>query len=245
MRLDRFICKHTEYSQKRARYLVATGQVRVAGDVVTDGRYEVSPFCTVMLGDKLLQQCQPHYLMLYKPAGYLSATSDLEHQTVMELVPAEIRDQLHIGGRLDLHSSGLLVLTNDGVWSRYLTAPEQKVAKVYRVETLWPISEQTAEVFHAGVLLEPEGVTTQPAQLELLAPCEARLTIYEGRYHQVKRMFQQVDNMVIALHREAVGHIMLDPALAEGECRALTPQEIASVMPAPGRGRRASERVRC
>lgn len=229
MRLDRFICKHTEYSQKAARYLVAAGKVSVAGVVVTDGRSEVSQFCTVALEGELLQQCQPHYLMLHKPAGYLSATCDPVHQTVMELVPARLRELLHIGGRLDLQSSGLLILTNDGLWSRQLTAPEQKVAKVYRLETLWPISEQAADVFAEGVRLEPEGIITQPAQLELLGPCEARLTIYEGRYHQVKRMFQQVDNMVISLHREAMGAIALDAALAVGEYRALTADEIASV----------------
>lgn len=229
MRLDRFICKHTEYSQKQARYLVAAGRVSVADAVVKDGRYTVTPFCTVELEGVLLQQRQPHYLMLHKPTGYLSATRDPVHKTVMELIPAELREQLHIGGRLDLHTSGLLILTNDGLWSRQLTAPEQKVAKVYRLETLWPIAEQTARVFAAGVLLEPEGIRTQPAQLEVLGPCEARLTIYEGRYHQVKRMFQQVDNMVTSLHREAMGAIVLDPALTVGSCRALTSAEVASV----------------
>lgn len=229
MRLDRFICKHTEYSQKQSRYLVAGGFVRLNGEVERDGRAEVSGFCRVQLEGRVLQSRKAHYFMLHKPAGYLSATRDPEHPVVTELLPEITEGDLHIAGRLDLHTTGLLILTNDGHWSRRLTAPEQKLPKVYRVETLWPISPDTERVFGQGVYLESEDITTSPAKLECLGRCEARLTIYEGRFHQVKRMFQQVDNMVIALHRESMGAIVLDTELAEGESRELSLEEVASV----------------
>jgi len=229
MRLDRFICKHSEYSQKQARFLVASGRVQVANVIVTDGRHDVTPFCTVLLDGEVLQAKQAHYLMLNKPAGYLSATSDPEHKTVLELIDASIRSLLHIGGRLDLHSTGLLILTNDGRWSRRLTEPKQKLPKVYLVETLWPITPETEVRFAEGIYLATEDITTQPAQLEMLESCKARLTIYEGRYHQIKRMFQQLDNMVIALHRESMGDIVLDGALKPGQYRRLTEGEVASV----------------
>ena len=167
--------------------------------------------------------------MLHKPVGYLSATSDPQHPTVMQLIPSPLREQLHIGGRLDRSSSGLLILTNDGLWSRRLTEPRIKLPKTYRVTTLRPISPETAERFAEGIYMTTEQLTTSPAQLQQLAPCEARLTIYEGRYHQVKRMFHAVGNQVVSLHRESMGAIVLDPALAAGEYRTLTTAEVASV----------------
>lgn len=229
MRLERFISKHTEHSHKTARQLVASGRVRVDGEICRNLKQEIHRFQTVHLDDHPLQQRQAHYLMLHKPPGYLSATSDPVHPTVMELISPELRPHLHIGGRLDRASSGLLILTNDGLWSRQLTDPQQKSPKVYRVTTAYPICPDTPDRFARGIDLTPENLTTSPADLELLAPSEVRLTIYEGRYHQIKRMFAAVGNRVVGLHREQMGAITLDPALAPGDCRSLTPGEIASV----------------
>ncbi|MBV1790101.1 pseudouridine synthase [Marinobacterium sp. D7] len=229
MRLDKFICKHTPYSHQRSRWLIANGRVRVAGRVVRDSRAWVDRFVSVWLDDEQLQGRPAHYLMLNKPRGYLSATEDPQHPTVLELLPRELHPELHIGGRLDRSTSGLLILTNDGLWSRRLTEPKQKVPKVYRVVTLEPITPETAQRFAEGIYLAYEGLTTSPAQLQLLGEREARLTIYEGRYHQVKRMFAQVGNRVTALHRESMGGIALDPLLSPGEYRTLTEAEIASV----------------
>lgn len=229
MRLDRFICKHTDLGHRAARWAVAAGRVSVAGQRVTDPRLEVDRFVTICLDGRPLQGREAHYLMLHKPAGYLSATSDPQHPTVLELLPAELRAQLHIGGRLDRATTGLLILTNDGLWSRRLTEPDKKIAKVYRVRTAEPIASAAAERFAAGIHLAREDVMTSPAQLEQLDVCEARLTIYEGRHHQVKRMFAQVGNQVIALHRERMGEIVLDSTLAPGAFRPLSAAEIASV----------------
>lgn len=229
MRLDRFISKHTSLSHQASRLLIARGQVRVNGAVLRDARAGIDRFMAVTLKDELLQQQTAYYLMLHKPTGYLSATSDPVHPTVMELLPEALRPLLHIGGRLDRNSSGLLILTNDGLWSRRLTEPGNKFAKVYRVRTARPITPETRRRFAEGIYFAFENLTTSPAHLEQLGDCEARLTIYEGRYHQVKRMFHAVGNHVIALHRESMGQIRLDETLKVAASRALSPVEIASV----------------
>ena len=233
MRLDRFIALHTEHSQQTARLLIAAGRVRVDERVVRDGQQRIDRFTTVQLDDTVLQRHTALYLMLHKPAGYLSATCDPVHPTVMELLAEPLRQQLHLAGRLDRSTTGLLILTNDGLWSRHLTEPGRRIPKVYLVGTAEPIAEQAAARFAQGIHLAREGVDTSPAQLQLLAPCQARLTIHEGRHHQVKRMFHAVGNRVTSLHRESMGTIELDPALRPGQYRALTATEIAGV-PAAG-----------
>lgn len=229
MKLDRFISNHTAHSRQAARLLIASGHVQVGGQLTHDPRHEVDQFVPISLDGELLQAREAHFVMLHKPVGYLSATTDPQHPTVMELLPSPLREELHIGGRLDRGSSGLLILTNDGLWSRRLTEPRIKLPKTYRVTTLRPISAETTEHFANGIYMTTEQLTTSPAQLQQLGPCEARLTIYEGRYHQVKRMFHAVGNQVVALHRESMGAIVLDPALQPGQYRALTAAEIASV----------------
>jgi len=229
MRLDKFICKHSDLGQQAARRAVAAGRVSVAGQWVTDPRTEVDRFVTICLDGQRLQGRPAHYFMLHKPAGYLSATRDPLHPTVLELLPPALREELHIGGRLDRATTGLLILTNDGRWSRRLTEPGKKLAKVYRVRTAEIIPAETEARFAAGIHLAREGVTTSPAELERLGEREVRLSIYEGRHHQVKRMFAQVGVQVVALHREQMGEIRLDAALSPGQFRPLTAAEIASV----------------
>ncbi|PKM21443.1 MAG: 16S rRNA pseudouridine(516) synthase, partial [Gammaproteobacteria bacterium HGW-Gammaproteobacteria-14] len=205
-------------------------RVQVDDQVVRDARLDVDRFMMVSLdGVTLKLPTAAHYLMMNKPTGYLSATSDAQHTTVMALLPEHLREILHIGGRLDRSSSGLLILTNDGLWSRRLTAPQVKIPKVYRVTTAEPISSESASRFAEGIYFAFEDITTSPAQLECLGPSEARLSIYEGRYHQVKRMFHAVGNRVLTLHRESMGTIALDPELAPGEYRPLTQSEIDSI----------------
>ena len=119
-----------------------------------------------------------------------------------------------------------LVLTNDGQWSRRLTQPQTKLPKVYYVETEQEIGPQYALTFAEGIYFAFEDLTTQPAQLELLGPRSARLSIVEGRYHQVKRMFGFFNNKVLRLHRESMGPLLLDNALKPGEYRALRTEEI-------------------
>lgn len=229
MRLDRFLALHTQHSQQTARLLIAAGRVSVNERIVRDGQQRIDRFTRVQLDDAVLQQHNALYLMLYKPGGYLSATCDPVHPTVMELLAEPLRQQLHLAGRLDRSTTGLLILTNDGLWSRRLTEPGRRIPKVYLVNTAEPIVGHAAACFERGIHLAREGVDTSPAQLQLLSPCQARLTIHEGRHHQVKRMFHAVGNRVVALHRESMGEITLDTRLAPGEYRPLSAQEVDSV----------------
>ena len=127
---------------------------------------------------------------------------------------------------------GLMLLTNDGRWSRRLSDPRHKLPKVYRVRTEDPITPDYAAVFERGLYFPYEDRTTRPAGLEILAPREARVTLYEGLYHQIKRLFGHFDNRVVALHRERIGPIRLDPSLAPGQYRALGADEIRLPGPA-------------
>ncbi|WP_175254360.1 pseudouridine synthase [Pseudomonas sp. BMW13] len=230
MRLDRFLSNFPRFSRQDSRLLVSAGRVRVDGAVVRDPRSEVRDFQRVELDDELLQAGRSaRYWMLHKPVGVVSATEHKEHRTVLDLLDEPDKHDLHLAGRLDLGTSGLLLITNDGRWSRRITQPQQRKPKVYHVTTEQPITDEYAEVFARGLYFAFEDLTTLPAQLELLDSHRARLTLFEGRYHQVKRMFGHFRNRVVALHRESMGEIVLDPQLAPGQYRALTATEIASV----------------
>lgn len=230
MRLDRFLSNFPRFSRQDSRLLVSAGRVRVDGAVVRDPRSEVRDFQRVELDDELLQAGRSaRYWMLHKPVGVVSATEHEEHRTVLDLLDEPDKHDLHLAGRLDLGTSGLLLITNDGRWSRSITQPQQRKPKVYHVTTEQPITDEYAEVFARGLYFAFEDLTTLPAQLELLDSHRARLTLFEGRYHQVKRMFGHFRNRVVALHRESMGEIVLDPQLAPGQYRALTAMEIASV----------------
>ena len=228
MRLDRFLSHRPEFSRQDARRLLLAGRVRVDGLAAGDGRREVSAFSRIELDDQVLQAGYPaRYLMLHKPVGCVSATSDPQHRTVLDLLPVAEREGLHIAGRLDGNTTGLLLLTNDGQWSRRLTLPGSKLPKVYRVETAEPIGPEYVETFARGIYFAFEDLTTLPARLEILDSRSARLTLVEGRYHQVKRMFGHFRNRVTRLHRESIGPIHLDPALQPGHYRPLTAEETA------------------
>ena len=234
MRLDRFLSNNTEFSRKQIRLMLAQGMAAVSGRIATDGRLDIDEFTEVAFNNKVLQSKAAHYLMIHKPPGCLSATSDPKHPTIMDRVNEPFRQELHIGGRLDFNTSGLLLITNNGKWSRRLTQPEEKIAKVYRVETEDVIEPEYINAFSQGMYFQYEDITTLPAELEILDDRIARLTLFEGRYHQVKRMFGRFNNRVTALHRESMGSIILDPFLAEGEYRPLTSEEIGfTAIPCP------------
>lgn len=228
MRLDRFLGKRPDLNRQQVRQLLLAGRVQVDGRTERDGLREINGFSHIELDGQVLQHGQAvRYLMLHKPAGVVSATRDLLHRTVLDLLPEAERADLHIAGRLDGNTTGLLLLTNDGQWSRRLTLPGSKLPKVYRVETAEPIGAEYVETFARGIYFAFEDLVTLPAQLEILDSHSARLTLVEGRYHQVKRMFGHFRNRVTRLHRESIGPIRLDPALQPGEYRPLSPTEIA------------------
>jgi len=230
MRVDRFLGNLPRFNRKQVRLLLVERRVSVDGVAVSDPHHEVRAFSRVCVDDEVLQAGKPaRYFMLHKPKGCVSATADPQHPTVLDFLDEPDKDELHIAGRLDFNTTGLMLITNDGQWSRRLTQPQTKLPKVYRVETEQDIGADYAATFAQGLYFAFEDLTTQPAELVLLGARTARLSIIEGRYHQVKRMFGHFDNKVIGLHRERMGSLVLDAALAPGQYRALTDDEIRQV----------------
>ncbi|NNA50287.1 pseudouridine synthase [Pseudomonas lactis] len=230
MRVDRFLSNLPQFNRKQVRLLLAERRVTVEGVAVSDPHHHVREFSQVCVDGEILQAGKPaRYFMLHKPQGCVSATSDPQHPTVLDLLDEPDKADLHIAGRLDFNTTGLMLITNDGQWSRRLTQPQTKLPKVYHVRTEQDIGPQYAQTFAAGVYFAFEDLTTQPAELELLSPRTARLSIIEGRYHQVKRMFGHFDNKVTGLHRERMGPLVLDTSLAPGQYRPLTDDEIRQV----------------
>lgn len=229
MRLDRFLSNATPLSRSEAQRAIRNGRVTVAGIAQRDPAYQLCDEETITLDGQAVIEQGARYFMLNKPAGYICATQDATHPTVLDLLHEANRKGLHPVGRLDLDTTGLVLITDDGAWSHRITAPRQACPKRYRVTLAEPIADSVAERFAAGVLLKGETKPTRPAQLHLITQREVLLTIHEGRYHQVKRMFAAVGNHVAALHRESIGSLELDPALAPGEYRPLDPTEIAAL----------------
>ena len=228
MKLDRLIARHGWLGRRRAHERIGAGRVRVDDLVVTDSQHVVDRFMRVVLDGEIIQDAARRmHVMLHKPAGHVSATTDAEHPTALDLVEHVDKGSLHIAGRLDRASTGLLLLTNDGRWSKRLMHAEAHVPKTYRVETAAPLREEDVQAFAAGFHFLPEDIVTLPAQLEILGEREARVTLREGRHHQIKRMFGRLGNRVLRLHRERIGGLHLPSDLAAGQWRHLTPEEIA------------------
>lgn len=226
MKLDRLIAKHRSLGRSAAHQAIAARRVRVDEAVVIDSQQEVDRFMTVTLNAEVVQQAERAlYLMLHKPVGILSATKDAIHRTVLDLIDDPDKHTLHLAGRLDRSSSGLVLLTNDGRWSKQLMDTEHKVSKIYEVATAEPIPETAVEAFAQGFYFHTEDITTLPARLEILGDCLARVTLHEGRYHQIKRMFHRVGNRVIYLHRVSIGGLILPEDLEPGGWSALSHEE--------------------
>ena len=226
MKLDRLLAKHESMGRNRARSRILGGQVRVDGIETRSFNHEVDRFTKVELDEIVIQSPERLlHVMLHKPIGVVSATSDAEHPTVIDLIDDPDRDSLHLVGRLDRNTSGLVLLTNDGRWSKVLMDPARKVPKVYRVQTRDPIPVDAVAAFAKGFYFHTEDLVTKPAKLEIIGEREARLTLHEGRYHQIKRMFHRIGNRVTALHREQIGALELPADLAPGEWRLLTKEE--------------------
>lgn len=228
-RLDRYLCTRAQIPRKLVRDLLLAGRVVVDGQIAKEMDRQVDEFSRIQLDDQILQANTPVYVMLHKPVGVVSATKDAQHRTVIDLLDCAYRDKLHIAGRLDLNSSGLLLLTNDSRWSDALMSPRQKVEKVYRVTLANPLTEAYIAAFAEGMYFGFEDITTQPAKLVILDDHVAEVTLNEGKYHQIKRMFGQFRNPVIGLHRLSIGDIVLDEKLAPGQSRVLTRVEINSI----------------
>lgn len=229
MRLDKAVSQVTDLSRAQVKRAAKAERITVNGAVATDPSAKVSESDTLCLDGEPLLEPGPRYFMLHKPLGYVSVTKDSEHPTVLDLIDEPNKHKLHIAGRLDIDTSGLVLLTDDGQWSHRITSPRHHCDKTYYAHLAEKIDQSAVEKFAKGIWLSGEKKRTRPATLEILFANEVRITISEGRYHQVKRMFAALGNRVLELHRERIGEIQLDEDLPEGEYRPLTPEEVASV----------------
>lgn len=230
MRLDKFLSQQLGVSRALVLRELRNKRVTVDGDIVKIGAMKISPEQVVAFDGNVLDQITgPRYFMLNKPQGYVCSTDDPDHPTVLYFLEEPVAYKLHAAGRLDIDTTGLVLMTDDGQWSHRVTSPRHQCEKTYLVTLENPLADDTAAQFEAGVQLHNEDSLTKPAQLEQIDERVVRLTISEGRYHQVKRMFAAVGNHVVALHRERIGEIVMDEDLEPGQYRRLTEQEIASV----------------
>ncbi|BFM11421.1 16S rRNA pseudouridine(516) synthase RsuA [Simiduia litorea] len=229
MRIDRWVSQATDLSRKQVQAALKEGRITVNEGAVTSPAFPVRAEDVVSLDGENIKAAGARYFMLHKPAGYLCATTDAHHPTVLDLLDEPNRHGLQIVGRLDLDTTGLLLITDDGRWNHRVTSPKRECAKTYLATLAEPLVDSAEAQFRQGILLRNETHPTRPATIEALPDNQCRVTISEGRYHQVKRMLGAVNNRVIALHRERIGDILLDPTLAEGAYRPLTPDEISSI----------------
>ena len=229
-RLDKLLSDSGHFTRSEARNAIRAGRVRVNGVAVRkpEQKYDADTDAITVDGEAL--SCTAfRYLMLHKPAGVLSATDDPKQTTVLDLLPPHLQKQgLFPVGRLDKDTTGLLLLTNDGDFAHRVISPKKHVPKRYRAALDGPIGPEDIAAFAEGLVLA-DGTKCLPAALERAESGEGIVTVYEGKYHQVKRMFAARGRTVTALHRERIGALWLDDALPPGAFRELRPEELDAI----------------
>ena len=236
MRLDKLLAHSGLGTRKEVKKLLKKKIVEVNDAVITDPKTHVDPDTdTITVGGESIDYQEFVYFMLNKPQGVISATEDLVHETVVDLLePQDSLQEPHPVGRLDIDTEGLLVLTNDGKLTHRLLSPKHHVDKKYFAEVEGLVTQDDVETFRKGILLEDEheSFTTMPAELSILETDESlgtskvEVVIQEGKFHQVKRMMEAVGKTVIYLKRLSMGELKLDPDLELGAYRPLTEDEI-------------------
>lgn len=233
MRLDKVLAHMGVASRRDLKNVIRAGQITVDGERVRTGsiQVDVDSQSIAFRGEPVIYK-EFIYLMMNKPAGYLSATEDGKGQTVIDLVGPDYNFfELFPVGRLDKDTEGLLVLTNDGKMAHDLLSPKKHVPKTYYADILGTVTEADGIIFKEGVMLDE--YKTLPADLEILESgtetSKILLTIYEGKYHQVKRMFEKVGKKVTYLKRLQMGQLKLDEALPLGQYRELTDTELEAL----------------
>ncbi|MGK0250369.1 MAG: 16S rRNA pseudouridine516 synthase [Oleispira sp.] len=241
MRLDKFICKSTELTKAEAIQCIHAGDVMVNDEIILEESTQVHENNTITLNSQNLKPRPFRYLLMHKPAGTICSNTDGDHPSLFNSLETDSDidkvSELHIAGRLDVDTTGLVLITDDGRWTYNITRPDKQCHKTYRVGLSYGIHDDAVEAlvarFKQGLQLQGEQKITLPATLEVLAldsenseSKEVLLTITEGKYHQVKRMFAAVGNRVLTLHREKIGEIQLD--VKEGQWRYLMASEVNS-----------------
>lgn len=230
MRIDKLLANLGFGSRKEVKKLLKDGAVRVNDVVIKDAKQHIDPNNeTVTLNGETIEYKEFIYLMMNKPPGFLSATEDYEGQTVIDLL--EMEDQVYSPfpvGRLDKDTEGLLLITNDGQLAHRLLSPKKHVPKTYFAVIDGEVASDDITNFREGVFLD-DGYKTKPAELVILKSgirSDIELTITEGKFHQVKRMFEAVGKRVVYLKRISMGPLLLDETLELGEYRELTDEEV-------------------
>ncbi len=226
VRLDKLIADSGLASRREAKELVKAGRVRVGTAIAASADMKLDPNVSdVYIDGVLVDYRKNRYIMMNKPNGVLSATEDAGQKTVIDLLPESLRKQeLFPVGRLDKDTTGLLLLTNDGGFSHSIISPKRHVAKVYRAAVSGVLDESDIAAFEQGIVLS-DGTECMSAKLVIERPSVGLATVYEGKYHQVKRMFASRGKHVTALHRLSIGGLELDASLKPGEFRELSENE--------------------
>jgi 16S rRNA pseudouridine516 synthase len=229
MRLDKYICESTTLTRSQAKKVISQGRVKSGDKVVRSSAYKAGADEVISFDDKIISVRGLRYIMINKPQDFICSNVDEQLPSLFNLIDADKKEQLFIAGRLDADTTGLALITDDGKWSHKVTSPRNKCKKRYLVGLDAAITKEAVAQLEQGVQLNSEPQPCLPAEVEVISETEVRLTISEGKYHQVKRMFAAVGNLVIELHREQIGDIELDSNLAPGEWRYLTDTEVKSI----------------
>lgn len=232
-RIDKVLANLGYGSRKDIRKICKDGLVKIDGKIIKDSSLHIDPENSqIIVGNEVVNYREFVYIMMNKPQGVISATEDNRDETVVDLLDESYRPfDVFPVGRLDKDTEGLLLLTNDGQLAHQLLSPKKQVPKTYYAKVDGVVTEEDGERFKEGVFIDDD-YKTLPAQLKILNSdeiSEIELTIYEGKFHQVKRMFQAVDKTVIYLKRLSMGLLELDNNLDLGEYRELTEEELEQI----------------
>ena len=232
-RLDKLISSQGSYTRKQAQQFIKDGLVKVDGITVRDRGFHIDPEVnSVILDGKEFAVEKFVYLMLNKPKGVVSATNDRSQKTVVDLVPDELKKRnLFPAGRLDMTTTGFVLITDDGDFAHRILSPKNHIEKTYEARLAESVTEEQLRMVADGIVLK-DGTECLPAKLKILEGGDnplVEIKICEGKYHQIKRMFAAAGNGVIELKRTKMGNLSLDEDLAEGECRRLNEAEVALI----------------
>lgn len=229
-RIDKIIANQTSYSRKDVKKLVLQKRIEVNGETIVSTDLKIDSNKNIITIDGMRINIKKHiYLVLNKPKGYISATKDRAMPTVLDLVPKEYSHrELFPAGRLDKDTTGLMIITDDGEFAHNILSPKKHIKKVYNVTLDVPVSEKMVKGFQDGVVLN-DG-KCKSAVMQITGTNTALVTLTEGRYHQIKRMFGCYSAKVVALQRIVMGNLPLPNDLKMGECRELTTEEIEKLL---------------
>ncbi len=243
MRLDRFLIKTTDKPRRLVKRLISTGHVTVNGKVVKSPSHHIDPHSDVVeLDGKALVYVESVNIALYKPVGYVTSTSDPDHPAVLDLITGlPFHGKVFPAGRLDLDAEGLVFLTSDGQLAHRITHPRYHIPRVYEVEIERPLAEDRLEAIRRGEVVLSDGYRPLPAEVELMEETKLKLTVYEGKYHLVKRLIAASGSKVLSLKRISIGPLRLD-GLAPGEWRMLSDDELKALEECIERAKRTVRR---